>query len=266
MAFDLHNDFPTVISEADYEKYLSDRSGNIITAAIWTTEMRSAASETVERMTDRLAALRDPPPIAVEDIGFLHGADCDGFDFSRYFYCTLTWNYDNGFAGGALSDGALTDDGRKIIAAINGKCAVDLAHLNRKSFYAVLDVAERPMCSHTGFAAHPRCLNAAQIKALLNRRGVVGLSAVCDFTGAKTVRGLAEAIDKFVQSYGADGLCIGTDFNGTVNLPSGFADYNDFDTLEHELSRFGYTECDISKILYENAERFYEEVTNERHL
>ncbi len=267
MTFDLHNDFATEIHASDYAKYLDGRKDDIITAAIWTTEFEPfQAADRVRQITSTLSALDTPPPIAIEDIGFLCGTEYDAFDFSRYFYCTLTWNHTNGFAGGALSDGDLTADGKKVIAAMNGKCAVDLAHLNRKSFYSAIELAERPMCSHTGFNSHPRSLTDAQIRLLISRRGIIGISAVTAFTDAETIGQLAVTIDRFVSEYGINALCLGTDFFGTKDLPKGFTDYSDCDTLRYELSLLGYADGDIDKILYGNAQRFYEEIKNERHL
>ncbi len=266
MIFDIHNDFPTVLPVSDFASYLSACDGTV-TAVIWTSELGCAAHRTVSSLTDALKSLPIPPPTAIEDIGFLGDGSYRQFDFSKYFYCSLTWNNDNRFAGGAHGSGGLTEEGRQVIEAMSGKCAVDLAHLNRKSFYEVLDAAKQSLCSHTGFAdGNPRCLDRSQVAALVERKVPIGLCAVTAFTGARTVRELAETIDSFVQKYGADLLCIGTDFNGTKDLPSGFTGYDGVESLRAELSGFGYRGFEIEKILSGNARRFYEEISHERHL
>lgn len=264
MLFDLHNDYPTVIPPSEYKKYNSD-SVATVTAVIWTSEFDAEnALARVDDITNALRAVGHDIPIAIEDCGFIR--DIGSFDFGKYFYCSLTWNHNNRFAGGALDDGALTRDGKRAIEKMNGKCAVDLAHLNRKSFFQALDSAKRPMCSHTGFGNHRRCLDAEQIAALTERRGIIGLCAVTAFTSAKTVGELASVIDGFVSKYGIDSLCIGTDFNGTVDLPAGFGSYADIDNLHIALECIGYTGNDIERIFYNNAKQFYEEILHERHL
>ncbi len=265
MFFDLHNDFATVISPNNYNGYLHESAcGGIVTAAIFTTELeKNTAVKTVKDIT--AALVPTGMPIAIEDMGFI-GDEYKNFDFSPYLYCSPTWNYNNDFAGGALDDGTLTKVGRDLIERINSFCALDLAHLNKKSFFAALDASRYPICSHTGFNDHPRSLDAAQIRALIDRRGVIGLCAVKNFTDAYSCAELGRVIDGFVQKYGMDYLCLGTDFLGSKNLPADFADYADMKTLRSELGKLGYDDRSINKILYENANRFYEEINNARHL
>ena len=265
MFFDLHNDFPTVIEFSRFSGYI-ERAHGTVTAVIWTSEFGDyEATDRVNNLTDLLSGFG--APVAIEDLGFLEIKNAEEkFDFSRYFYCSLTWNYDNIYAGGALSLGKLTARGRALINKINGLCALDTAHLNKQSFYPAVDAAKRPMCSHTGFTCYERCLDDEQIKALISRQGIIGLSAVKKFTGATNAKELAQSIDSFSQRYGTDALCLGTDFFGSDDLPSDFNDYNGIDALIIELNKLGYTEEDTNKFLYKNAQRFYEEIKNERYL
>lgn len=265
MFFDLHNDFATTLSPDNYGEYLRKSARNgIVTAAIFTTELEKAtAIKTVEDITAALNPIG--VPIAIEDMGFI-GDEYESFDFSPYLYCSLTWNYDNAFAGGALDDGGLTKVGRAVIDKINSGCALDLAHINKKSFFDALDAAKHLLCSHTGFNEHLRSLNDEQIRALVSRNGLIGISAVVAFTDAHTCKELAKTIDEFVQKYGVEYISLGTDFNGTTNLPVDFSDYNDISLLSHELQSLGYDTKTINKILYENALRFYKEIKGEGHL
>lgn len=264
MVFDLHNDYPTALAEHELDGYAAAHDGAEIVAAVFTSEFDpSVAADRVKSLRARLGDV----PTAIEDLGF--AADdktLNELDFRGLLYCSLTWNYNNAFAGGALDDGELTPLGRQAIELMNGRCAVDLAHLDKKSFYAALDAAERPICSHTAFGAHPRCLDDAQIKALIARRGIIGLCAVRRFTGANTADGLCDVADRFVQRYGAESLCLGTDFNGTKDLPDDFRDYGDMPKLVRGFEKRGYAAADIDKILYGNAKRLYEEIESERHL
>ena len=265
MFFDLHNDFPTELDSGRFKDYIN-RAHGTVTAAIWTSEFGDyEALDRVKKLTYALA--ESDIPIAIEDLGFLERKDAqEKFDFSQYFYCSLTWNYDNIYAGGALSLGGLTSRGRAMINIINASCALDTAHLNRASFYPAVDAAKHPMCSHTGFADCDRCLNDEQIKALVARHGIIGLCAVTRFTGAFDTAGLARQIDMFTQKYGSDVLCLGSDFFGSKDLPDDFRDYDGIDRLKAELGKLGYTDDDVDNFLYKNALRFYEVIQDERHL
>lgn len=258
MFFDLHNDYPTVIDKNLYKDYISACDG-VVTSVIWTSGLGERAYERASEIAAALFRSVDTP-VSIEDIGFLYDGGLEEFDFSRFFYCSLTWNHNNAFAGGAQGDGELTEKGMRAVARMNGACAVDLAHLNRKSFFRVLELAEKPLCSHTGFNSHPRSLDGEMISSLISRGGVIGLCAVTAFTGATTLNALCEVIDGFVQSYGIDFLCLGTDFFGTTDLPRDFNDYSHIDAAREYLKKRGYTDKDIDKIIFGNALRFYEEL------
>ena len=256
MIFDLHNDFPTRFLNADYCRF--GISGGYITAVIWTSDFESDAESKVNEITKRLTAI-DHTPIAIEDIGFLaNGERYKTFDFEKYFYCSLTWNHNNGFAGGALDDGELTELGKSVIKTIEGSgCYVDLAHLNRKSFFQVLDSAKNVLCSHTGFNNNARSLNDEQIKSLAERNAVIGLCTVQAFSDATSAIEFSNEIDKFVQKYGCGCLALGTDFNGSDDIPIDIDDYVKLLKVQDILCRRGYTRDDINKIFFENAYTLY---------
>ncbi|MCM1367390.1 MAG: membrane dipeptidase [Roseburia sp.] len=262
MIFDLHNDFPTAFSPREYRKYLDGCGKNTVTAAIWTSDFdKDTARGTVDAITNSLRSCgkNRAVHIAIEDLGFLTDAERFEFDFSPYIYCSLTWNYNNRFAGGALDDGDLTRLGKDVIELMNGKCAIDLAHLNKKSFYSALEYAARPICSHTGFADHPRCLDARQIRALISAGGIIGLCTVSAFSSAASAEEFAAAIDAFVQKYGADNLALGTDFNGSKDIPDDLCDYAAIQALAPRLVALGYDEPTLQKIFYSNAFNFFTE-------
>ena len=255
MLFDLHNDFPTRFLNADYLRF---RSEFAVTAAIWTSEFGCNAQSAVNDITRRLQDVNHAP-IAIEDIGFLSRDEgFRQFDFSRYFYCSLTWNYNNDFAGGALDDGRLTSLGKSVIREIEaGGCYVDLAHLNKNSFYDVLNVAKNVLCSHTGFNSHPRSLDDNQIKRLCERNAVIGLCTVQAFTDAHSAAQFADVIDRFVQKYGCDNLALGTDFNGSDDIPDEINDYYKLDKVRKILYGRGYDDNALNKFFFENANTLY---------
>ena len=283
MLFDLHNDYPTEISQ---DLFIEDigkcRSENaVVTAAIWTSEFGDNAYKLVSDITTSLENIGDNAyklvsdittslenigdkslPVAIEDLGFLaNGQAYKSFDFSKYLYCSLTWNNNNGFAGGALDNGELTEAGRDVIELMNVQgCIVDLAHLNRPSFYQALERSRYAICSHTGFNNHPRSLNDEQIRALTARNGVIGLCTVTKFTDAHDCKEFETLIDCFVQKYGIDYLAIGTDFNGSTDIPQDLCDYRAIAALSNGLRSRGYSDTDIDKILFTNANNIRREI------
>lgn len=257
MLFDLHNDFPTRFLNADYFRYVS-KSNSIVTAVIWTSEFADDAECKVNDITESLSAIGHMP-IAIEDIGFsANGEKFRNFDFSRYLYCSLTWNYNTAFAGGAFDDGRLTELGKSAICVIEDSgCYIDLAHLNKKSFYDVLDCAKNVLCSHTGFNNHQRSLDSQQINALAERKAVIGLCAVRAFTDAHSAQEFANVIDAFVQKHGCDCLALGTDFNGSDDIPDDIDDYDKLLNVRDILYRRGYDKKSVNKIFFDNANTLY---------
>lgn len=257
MLFDMHNDFPTRFLYADYSRYAS-KSNSTVTAVIWTSEFTGDAESKVNDITARLSEIGHMP-IAVEDVGFsVKGENFRRFDFSRYLYCSLTWNYNTAFAGGALDDGRLTELGKSAIRIIEDSgCYIDLAHLNKNSFFDVLHCAKNVLCSHTGFNNHPRSLDDEQIKALVARNAVIGLCTVRAFTDAHSAEQFANVIDSFVQKYGCDCLSLGTDFNGSDDIPDDINDYDKLSKVREILYGRGYTEKSVNRIFFDNANILY---------
>ena len=253
MIFDLHNDLLTAKTAIEAKtialKYSDEQKGIVL--AFWSTNYDGIPDFGIPR--------RDNLFFAVEDMHFF------GFDMTENLlvlnpvYCGLTWNYDNGLAGGAYSDGRLTNKGREIIDLLNDNgIAVDLAHLNERSFFDVIERAKNPIVSHTfvsDFHDHKRNISFRQIKAVIERNGIIGLTPINDFTGGglmSFVCGVARLIDKF----GDDNFAIGTDLYGSEDFPDELRDYYGYLTFEKALSDLGYARDTIEKIMYLNAAEY----------
>lgn len=255
MIFDLHNDLPTSgLPVAKQRMYIADTVHTVI-YAVWTTECKHPLTYLRKWLSE--TGIRH---FSVEDMGFVSEETLPALCALRPLYCTLTHNDANALAGGALSDGLLTPLGKTAVRCLDAAgIAIDVAHLNRKSFFAVADMSARLIDSHTGWESmcpHPRNLTDEQIKLLLGRGGIVGLTAVRDFIGGDRVEAYIRLIDTFVQAYGIDGACIGTDFYGTKPL-TGLSSYDDFALVSARLERLGYTDADIDKIFYVNAKNYF---------
>jgi len=98
---------------------------------------------------------------------------------------SLAWNNGTDLAGGVYSDKSLTPVGEKAIAVMNElKIACDLSHLNEKSFYKALEKSDKVLATHSNcfeVTPHKRNLKKAQISALAEKKGILGLCFILTF-------------------------------------------------------------------------------------
>ena len=133
----------------------------------------------------------------------------------------LTWNHANEFAAGIDEPGGgLTELGRRLVDRLV-KCGaiLDLAHASERTFGEVLERAPRAavVVSHAGCRAvneTPRNFSDAQLEALAERGGVLGMMAlglVVD-PARPTVERLIDHVDHAVAVMGIDHVGLGADF------------------------------------------------------
>lgn len=252
MIFDCHNDILT--SGLDEKAIIREIRGydaiGKVVCALWTSE--GASLDFALKVKKRVEFC-----FAVEDMGFYSNRDKEKLIALKPLYCSLTWNYDNRFAGGALGKSGLTRDGADLIGLLSeNNVKIDTAHLNRKSFFDVAERAAGIFCSHASvdeLCHNPRNLTAEQIKIVKARGGIVGLTPIRKFNSLP----LADTIDFYVQKYGVESLAVGSDFYGSTDFPEDLASYGDFVTLKERLSKKGYTEYAVNRIFYANAADFF---------
>ena len=181
-------------------------------------------------------------------------------------YISLGWNYDNLLVGGCAQIGELTKLGEIFISCLNGnKVAVDVSHSNKKSFYQIVSRAKRVLCSHTAFEwiyPHRRNLDEMQVKAILNKGGIIGLIGVGHFlSGIKNAKGREEAffnqLEGYVKKFGINGLAIGSDFYGSDAPVFADGDYTFVKKLTRVLQKKGMKSGDVERILHTNARLFF---------
>lgn len=255
MIFDFHNDAITAgVDVSDCEELFA------VTHAIFTSEStRGEVFSNIDK--GRRLSRKFKTPLAIEDLGFLNDRDLDELNFSEFLYCSLTWNDENALAGGAFSNGTLKLFGRRVINKLNADgCPIDLSHLNRISFYEVLPLCKTPIVSHTFMCDDcPRGLSRDMMRALIERGALIGLFFVTTYTRAFDVREAARMIADSCEAYGVERFCIGSDFNGSVNMPKDLTNYQDFGKLKNELLSVGFTPEDIDRLLYKNLYDRYKE-------
>ena len=193
-------------------------------------------------------------PIA-DDIGKIEKLVADGVKTA-----SLTWNYENRIAGGALSDGRLTPFGRRVIKELDlFGIPVDLSHLNRRSFYDTIDVCRDCLVTHSALCEvreHPRNITLEMAKAVVRKGGIIGVCFYPQFVGDDVFEGVYQNIYLLLQSVGDENIALGSDFDGAVmseqlKKPSDVLKLYDF------LLKKGIPNNSLQNIFYNNANRFY---------
>jgi membrane dipeptidase len=180
---------------------------------------------------------------------------------------TLTHNPSSWAAAGngeSRCGGGLTCFGVRLVEQMNALgMLVDVSHIAERGFYDTLEVSSRPVtASHSCCAAlceHPRNLSDAQLRALAQNGGVVGITFVESFldTAWNPIRmprepcleRVLDHIDHAVEVAGVEHVGIGSDFDGGGTA---LGDATEYPGLTEGMLARGYAEADVRKILGEN--------------
>jgi membrane dipeptidase len=129
-----------------------------------------------------------------------------------------------------LRDGGLGPLGTGLIEILNrGRVLVDLAHIGKTGFWQAVD-AHAPdlpfIVSHTGVSGvhrHWRNLDDAQLRAVANSGGVVGIMNHAPFLGDRLWSGRAESIVRHLEHVakvaGEATPALGSDWDGAIVTP-----------------------------------------------
>ncbi|HEX7407266.1 MAG TPA: dipeptidase [Candidatus Binatia bacterium] len=161
----------------------------------------------------------------------------------------------------------LTEFGRALIAEMERlKMVVDLAHLNDAGVADALATMQRPfMVSHAGCRAvypHRRNLTDAQIRAVADRGGVIGIIIERGFVAEKNAD-LDRVLDHFdhaIKVGGENVVGIGTDYDGFITPAIGLEDVTAMPRLTAGLLARGHKPDTVRKVLGENALRMLTEI------
>ncbi len=173
----------------------------------------------------------------------------------------LTWNHANLTADGALeSRGAgLSEWGRQVVGENNAyKVWTDVSHLSETGFWDVMEDANFPIASHSNARAlcdHPRNLYDEQIRALAQKGSVIGVTFVPKFLNGKEngagIPDVLRHIDYISGLVGMEHVGIGSDFDGSDEVPNNLESYSDFPDLINELQKY-YSERQVEGFLFRN--------------
>jgi membrane dipeptidase len=174
---------------------------------------------------------------------------------------------------GANKDQGLTPFGVEVVReAERVGMIVDLAHINRKGFFDALAAGDKPpMVSHTGVeGAHPhwRNIDDAQLKAVADRGGCVGIIFARRYLGGASIDAVVDHILHVIDVAGDDVPALGSDFDGFVVPPRGLEDVAAMPNLTVRLAERGVPPRVLEKILGGNVLRVLDAippVAYERH-
>jgi membrane dipeptidase len=176
------------------------------------------------------------------------------------------WERDSAAGGSCRSrqDGGLTDVGRKLVDRCNGhRVLIDVAHAGKRTFWDLCRASKLPVfSSHSGASQvheHPRNLDDDQLRAIGQSGGIVGVIFVASYLGGvlATLDKLADHIEHVARVAGEDAVALGSDFDGFMTLPRGMRDSADLPRLTEVLWRRGWRAPRLTKLLGQNALRFF---------
>ncbi len=181
---------------------------------------------------------------------------------------TLTWNNDNEIGSGVLGkDEGLTSFGKNVVKKMNNlNMILDISHLNRKGFFDVVELTEKPiLASHSNaYSIHSskRNLFDDQLDALKNINSYVSFTIHSPFINGDnkcSINDTLRHIDHLINKLGEDFVSIGTDFDGTNFLPCEINNISDLFLLYNLLKKTYNTEI-ANKIFYQNQLNFLKKV------
>ena len=183
----------------------------------------------------------------------------------------LVWSRPNAWATGVpftfpgspdIGPG-LTGPGRELVAACDRlRIVLDVSHLNEAGFWDVVDRSERPVvASHSNVHAlcpSPRNLTDAQLDALAERGGLVGLNFACGFLREDgmddpdtPLETLVRHLDHLVARLGEDRVALGSDFDGAT-VPRALGDAAGLPRLLDALRTHGWDDELLAKVAHRN--------------
>lgn len=199
--------------------------------------------------------------LGLEDAGYIVRIGAETVARYSPVYASLTWNFENELAGGCLEDTGLKRAGAEAVRRLTSLgIAVDCAHLGKRAFAKVMDMTDMVVVSHACSAAlypHPRNLEDRQAQEIVSRGGMIGITFVGSFLSKRpSAEDVFAHADHFVQKFGPEYFCFGTDFYGSDDLPDGLKCFADADRLRTYFMRAGYEKSVIDGLFVINLRNY----------
>lgn len=158
----------------------------------------------------------------------------------------------------------LTKIGKEVFAlASNNNLILDLGHSEKNYLETIVENYAGPVFdSHTCYkklVSHKRNITKDQIKLIIKRGGIIGLTFVGPFAGGNSLDNIYKQISQFLDDFGDNNLAIGSDFDGMsdTDIIVGLEDVSTYNNLVNYLSHKGISRKTIVKIFYQNAVDFF---------
>lgn len=274
---DCHNDFLTAFKNKEQrEEYIKECHNQGVVAmccAVYTTG--SAVSiKNIKDYKDELNYLSKKYAInlllTIEDLGFVKTIqDLESLVKVKPFSVTLTWNYENQFAGGAKTDIGLTCLGRDAVALLeDNRILVDTAHLSKKAFNDLAEVTRQPIFnSHSNLYSiypHERNLSDKQIKIIVESGGFLGVTIYDKFIAGRRITNedVVNQFDYLIKRFGNQNFGFGTDFYGVdfSCLPLDIKNYNHLNKVADRLLKKSLSLYNVNGIMYKNFLNFLDNI------
>ena len=158
--------------------------------------------------------------------------------------------------------GGLTEVGRALVRRCRALgMVVDTSHMTEAGFWNVGEEGVPLVATHSnahGVNPSARNLTDAQLKAIGETGGVVGLNYGCMFLnpdGSRRAEGALDHaiphLDRMIEMAGEDHVALGSDFDGAP-MPEGLHSAADLQALIGRMRAAGYGEALIEKIAHRN--------------
>lgn len=184
-------------------------------------------------------------------------------------HAMLTWNEENLYATGVKGDPerGLTEEGKKLIKRMEElDMIIDVAHLNQKSFFDVLNLTNKNIIFSHGnvkeICGHRRNLTIEQMMKLKEVNGLFGLTLAKTFVNddedKRDLEHFLDHLDYAVEVMGINNVCFGFDFMDYLDddFPNAnikeVPDATKAHLIIEGMKDRGYNDDDISKICYDN--------------
>lgn len=207
--------------------------------------------------------------LSVEDVSVM-GSFVDQIRDLGFRFAMLTWNYENTYGCGAVTDQAkgLTKEGCALVKQlVCQKVVLDLSHLSDQGVEDVFSLTDQPvLVSHSNvrrLCDHPRNLKKEHIQELIRRNGLLGMNFYKEFVGKQPdLTQLLRHMDYVLELGGEDILAFGGDFDGCGNqMVQGITGVQAVPYLKSEMQHM-FGEEAVEKIFWKNADRFLTDYLN----
>ncbi|WP_261807835.1 dipeptidase [Paenibacillus sp. N3.4] len=178
----------------------------------------------------------------------------------------LTWNYANWAADGVMEPrkGGFTLKGMRMLKELDTMgIIVDVSHLSVRGFWELYEQYAKPfIASHSNaeqLCPHPRNLSDKQIKAIIQRKGQIGLTFVPYFVSqaisSVRITDLLKHIDHICSLGGEHHIGFGSDFDGIEQWMEDLRHSGQYGNIIEALCK-NYKEAQVEGFLYGNWRNF----------